>query len=74
MAETYKELRELPDDELMKRYSEAVAHRDTPVIHYLYVLNWRYQKSQTNQIKWMTVVITFATIANLAFFICDVLT
>ena len=32
MAETYKELRELPDDELMKRYSEGVARRDTPVI------------------------------------------
>ena len=74
MAETYKELRELPDDELMKRYSEGVARRDTPVVHYLYVLNWRYQRSQTSQIKWMTVVITFATIANVAFFIRDVLT
>ena len=58
MAETYRELQKLSNDELIKRYDDGAKTSEFWVDHYLGVLNKRHQESHAKQIKFMTVVIT----------------
>ena len=81
MAELYQELRQLSDDDLIERYDSRAKTTEFWADHYLNELNRRHQEHLTNQIKWMTVVITLltgvvtvATLVNVSFFIYDVLT
>ena len=72
MAESYVELKELSDEELIERHNCQTKNTEFIDDYYLRLLNWRIQERQTKQIKWMSVIITFATVAYLAVAIYDV--
>lgn len=73
MASSMKELRALTDDELIKQHDRLAANTAIGVNYYLNELRARQQskineemRSLTKRIYWLTVIVTFATIINLA--------
>ena len=72
MAEPYVELNELSDEELIERHNYQTKNTEFIDDYYLRLLNWRIRARQTKQIKWMSVIITFATVPYLPVAIYDV--
>ncbi|MEA2573358.1 MAG: hypothetical protein QOH93_656 [Chloroflexia bacterium] len=73
MSETLKDLRALPDEELIRRHDEHAQSTVVGTAHYLRELERRDQDRQTqamvNLTRWitlMTLIILIATIVNVA--------
>lgn len=73
MSETMAELRELDEDELIKRHDRNAKNAVVGLQHYLDELRYREQsrivestKTLTKYIFWLTLVVTVATIFNVA--------
>lgn len=71
MSESFKELTELPDDEVVRRHDDHAKGTGVFSEHYMDELNRRHQKRQTDSMlrftKWitfMTIVVTLATLVN----------
>ena len=71
MAQSLAQLRALTDEEVVRSYDQQAQTTQVGLQHWSDELNRRYQERQTDsmigftrQIKWMTVVITVATLAN----------
>ena len=71
MARTWAELKELPDEELIKEHDELAKSTQVGTNYYLAELRHRNLKiysetmlRYTKQVKLMTIVITVATIIN----------
>jgi hypothetical protein len=71
MAETIAELRELSDDEIIRRHDQKASNTGVGTHHYLAELARRDQDrasdvmlAYTRQIKIMTVIVTVATIIS----------
>lgn len=71
MAETIAELRELTDDEIIRRHDHRARHTEVGTNHYLAELARRDQQrasdimlAYTRQIKILTIVVTVATIVS----------
>lgn len=71
MARTWAELKELPDEELIKEYDKLAKDTVEGTKQYLAELRHRDLKRQsdtmlkyTKQVKLMTIIITVATIIN----------
>lgn len=76
MSEPLKELRQLSDEELIKRHDKEASRTEVGINHYLTELARRDQDratlamlEYTRQIKRMTLVMTIATVVNLIVFI-----
>ena len=70
-ALSLSELRNLPDDELVKRHDEQARTTQVGTDYFLNELNRRYQQRQTDSmvrltklVTYFTGIVTFATIVN----------
>ena len=73
MAETLKELMDLPIDEVIAKHDDVAGRTNPATSYYLGVISWLHQSQQTDSMlgytKWMTamtVVILIATIVNVS--------
>ncbi len=81
MSETMAELRQLDDDELIERHDRSAKNTVVGLQHYLDELRYRQQsrivestKTLTKYIFWLTLVVTVATIFNVAIAVGALLT
>lgn len=77
VAETLRELRSLPDEELVRRHDELAGSTVVGTKHYLDELHRRDQMRMTHAMltytRWimvMTLVMTIATLVNVAGLLC----
>ena len=73
MAHTWADLKELSDDELIAEHDGSAKNTGVGTRHYLDELRYRQQsrvasklEGFTKWILWLTVVVTLATVANVA--------
>ena len=66
MVESLRELRDLSDDELIRRYDAAAPHTGVGTAHYLDEFRHREIARQTRTLVMLTVFIAILTVANVA--------
>ena len=72
MANTIKELRELSDDEIIKRHDNWAEGTFPPKVYF----NELKRRNENRRNKWLlgfTAAIAAATVVNVAFSVCDML-